>query len=352
MSFSIGAGTRTSSTASKLQEAQEACQDLMPTGLGKPGDIPQEQRDAMLAFAQCMREHGIDMPDPQFETGGMVMIGGPGEDGDGTEVRSALRGVPGGRGCVRRPARRDASGQRPERPAGRWRERAEHRGAAMTRRGFVRAGVGLAVVGALAVGVASTGILGAMPRERRAGQRRPAATQPTVTTVAVERRTLTIEETLDGTLGYTGETQVLNGLAGTLTRLPELGAILERGDQLYEVNGKRRPVLLYGATGRRGGPSSPDMSNGADVKQLEENLKALGYTRKGFDVNREWDDATTAAVKRWQRANGMTVDGTIAPGEVVFAPERGSGDRAARRGRAAGRPGSGGPEGHIATCAS
>ena len=62
------------------------------------------------------------------------------------------------------------------------------------------------------------------------------------------------------------------------------------------------------------------MSNGADVKQLEANLKALGYTRKGFDVDREWDDATTAAVKRWQRANGMTVDGTIAPGEIVFAP--------------------------------
>ena len=82
MSFSIGAGPG-KLDRSKLQEAQEACQDLMPTGLGKPGDIPQEQRDAMLAFAQCMREHGIDMPDPQFETGGRVMIGGPGEDGDG-----------------------------------------------------------------------------------------------------------------------------------------------------------------------------------------------------------------------------------------------------------------------------
>ena len=49
---------------SKLQEAKEACKDLMPTGLGKPGDFPQEQRDAMLAFAKCMREHGIDMPTP------------------------------------------------------------------------------------------------------------------------------------------------------------------------------------------------------------------------------------------------------------------------------------------------
>lgn len=38
--------------------------------------------DAMLAFARCMREHGIDMPDPDTSGGGgMVTIGGgPGAD--------------------------------------------------------------------------------------------------------------------------------------------------------------------------------------------------------------------------------------------------------------------------------
>src|SRR5690349_7856634 len=31
-------------------------------------------RKAMLAFAQCMREHGVNMPDPQFgENGGVTM---------------------------------------------------------------------------------------------------------------------------------------------------------------------------------------------------------------------------------------------------------------------------------------
>ena len=34
----------------------------------------------MLDFARCMREHGIDMPDPG--EGGMIFnVGGPGEDG-------------------------------------------------------------------------------------------------------------------------------------------------------------------------------------------------------------------------------------------------------------------------------
>ena len=45
-----------------------------------------EFQDAMLEFAECMREHGIDMPDPEFdEGGGAVRIGGgPGQaDGAG-----------------------------------------------------------------------------------------------------------------------------------------------------------------------------------------------------------------------------------------------------------------------------
>jgi hypothetical protein len=38
--------------------------------------------DAMLAFARCMRDHGVDMPDPDTSGGGgMVQIGGTGTDG-------------------------------------------------------------------------------------------------------------------------------------------------------------------------------------------------------------------------------------------------------------------------------
>ena len=189
----------------------------------------------------------------------------------------------------------------------------------MSRRGIVLAAVGLAAVGGLTAIVLSTGILGAMPASGGAAPSDEPEAQATTSTVPVERRTLTIEETLDGTLGYTGQTQVLNGLMGTLTRLPAAGTVLEQGDQLYEVDGKRRPVLMSGNR-----PAwrafEPDMGNGADVRQLEENLKALGFSRKGFDVDRKWEDETTSAVKRWQRANGMEVDGTVELGEIVFAP--------------------------------
>jgi len=44
-----------------------------------------EFQDAMLEFAECMREHGIDMPDPEFDEGGGAMrIGsGPGSADEG-----------------------------------------------------------------------------------------------------------------------------------------------------------------------------------------------------------------------------------------------------------------------------
>lgn len=46
-----------------------------------------EFEDAMLDYAQCMRDNGIDMPDPEFDNGsgrgGMAITGGPGADGTG-----------------------------------------------------------------------------------------------------------------------------------------------------------------------------------------------------------------------------------------------------------------------------
>src|SRR4051794_41636505 len=45
------------------------------------GSSRADMRQAALKYAQCMRKHGIDMPDPQFSKGGMSMrIGGPRAD--------------------------------------------------------------------------------------------------------------------------------------------------------------------------------------------------------------------------------------------------------------------------------
>lgn len=65
-----------------FEEADRACrhflEDLVQDG-GGPAD-PKEQ-DRALKFAQCMREHGVDMPDPDFSKGGVqIKIGGEGFD--------------------------------------------------------------------------------------------------------------------------------------------------------------------------------------------------------------------------------------------------------------------------------
>jgi hypothetical protein len=41
---------------------------------GDSGDTEADRREAALKFARCMREHGIDMPDPKFGPGGNVGI--------------------------------------------------------------------------------------------------------------------------------------------------------------------------------------------------------------------------------------------------------------------------------------
>jgi peptidoglycan hydrolase-like protein with peptidoglycan-binding domain len=138
-------------------------------------------------------------------------------------------------------------------------------------------------------------------------------------TAEVIRRTLEVQETFDGTLGYDGETDVVGGLTGVLTWLAPEGAVVGRGERLYETDGSNRASLMFGDR-----PAWRTMeagvSNGADILRLEQNLQALGYTRKGDEIDRHWDADTTAAVKRWQKAKGLARDGVIQLGEVVFAP--------------------------------
>ena len=61
-----------SASFEKLRAAQEACKDKAPRiGNGPDGTDPQIE-ERMLKFARCMREHGIDLPDPGDE--GSVQI--------------------------------------------------------------------------------------------------------------------------------------------------------------------------------------------------------------------------------------------------------------------------------------
>jgi peptidoglycan hydrolase-like protein with peptidoglycan-binding domain len=106
---------------------------------------------------------------------------------------------------------------------------------------------------------------------------------------------------------------------GVLTQVADVGSVIKPGDVLYTLDGIRPTVLLMGAVPawRR---LEPGVSDGADVRQLEANLEALGFASSTLEVDDHWDAETTAAVRRWQSALGRAETGAISLGEVVFEP--------------------------------
>jgi peptidoglycan hydrolase-like protein with peptidoglycan-binding domain len=138
---------------------------------------------------------------------------------------------------------------------------------------------------------------------------------PVPATARITKATLTQTEEVDGTLGYGDATAVGGRLAGTVTGLAAAGSTVDRGKALYYVD-NAPVVLMYGSLPLyrplRSGVS------GADVRQFEQNLAALGYT--GFTVDDEYTGSTASAVRSWQEKLGLPETGTVEVGRVVFAP--------------------------------
>ena len=65
----------------KMQAAQEACQDILEQAMGERRDLDPEELDKLVEFAQCMREHGVDMPDPATNGKGGIVFRGNGSAG-------------------------------------------------------------------------------------------------------------------------------------------------------------------------------------------------------------------------------------------------------------------------------
>jgi hypothetical protein len=200
----------------------------------------------------------------------------------------------------------------------------------------VRAGLLAGVLVVVVVGggwaVARGGLLG-----------RPAAATPTpevpTGTATVARTEVVERQQVAGTLGY-GDSVTVPGQSaggggpsgggsgaggggqgqdGILTRLPAVGAVLARGQALYEADG--HPVPLWYGTRPAWRAFQLGMTDGPDVRQLETNLVALGYDpNRAITVDRHYSWATTAAVKRWQKATGRSRTGAVQLGQVVFLP--------------------------------
>jgi peptidoglycan hydrolase-like protein with peptidoglycan-binding domain len=190
------------------------------------------------------------------------------------------------------------TGNAVESPPGRRRRRSRGHAVLVAAAAVVVVGAGVA---------AAVGFGGRDPGTAAASALPPATAQ-------ISRQTLTDSQTEDGELGYGATRTAAARLGGTITYLPATGATVKRGQPLFAID-NAKVVLLYGPL-----PAYRPLqvgAEGADVKQFEQNLKALGYS--GFTVDDEYTDATADAVKQWQDDLGLDETGRIEQGRIVYA---------------------------------
>lgn len=141
-----------------------------------------------------------------------------------------------------------------------------------------------------------------------------AAGAPSSPTAPVVRTDIVSRTSVDGTLAYAATRTLAGRGTGVVTWLPPEGRVIRRGQRVYSADGLTVP-LIYGRT-----PLWRTLSTGmkgADVRVVERNLAALGYS---LTVDDRYTWTTARAVKAWQRRLGRPQTGMLAPADVVVEP--------------------------------
>jgi hypothetical protein len=74
----------------KVQAAVQACRQYLPNG-GQPPALTAQERQQAVAFARCVRQRGINMPDPQFPGNRLVQEFPPGMERGDPQLRAAVQ---------------------------------------------------------------------------------------------------------------------------------------------------------------------------------------------------------------------------------------------------------------------
>lgn len=143
------------------------------------------------------------------------------------------------------------------------------------------------------------------------------ATAPKTETATVDRTTLTASESYDGTLGYEDAGTLNAQRSGTVTSVAAEGKVVKQGQVLYRIDDQ--PTILMIGTIPAYRDLSTDSDDGPDVRQLEENLVALGFG-DDLTVDEQFTSATADAVEAWEDSLGVDGDGTVELGAVAFEP--------------------------------
>ena len=163
---------------------------------------------------------------------------------------------------------------------------------------------GSAALATAAVAAAALGIGG--------GTETPQSEAPTQATAPVTRTTLVQTEEVNGTLGYGAPWPVSGATGAVLTWLPTPGATIARGRAVYRAD-NLPVVLFYG-----GLPLYRPLhvgDTGDDVKEIERNLAALGYS----GARQVFDDM----VQKVAEFRGATWGRDARPIQLRFANSRG-----------------------------
>ncbi len=168
------------------------------------------------------------------------------------------------------------------------------------------------------LGLIAAGIVGAIVWHNSSTSNTTAPATPATSTATVTTTDLVETTSFDGVLTYSDSRTVKSKSMGTVTWLPATGTTVKQGARLYDVN-ETSAYLLYGSV-----PMYRTLQNGvadgADVKQLETDLHALGYDPDGMTIDSTFTSATKAAVEAWQSDIGVTEDGVVTPALVQFHP--------------------------------
>lgn len=143
-----------------------------------------------------------------------------------------------------------------------------------------------------------------------------AATVALRDTGTAEVMSLVEHHEVEGTVAFDDPTTAYAiGAGGIITTLVPEGTLVGPGEILWRI-GNEPTVALSGTI-----PSYRDLGDddeGDDVRQLEENLVALGFDPNGtVTIDDTFTGNTEAMVERWQEAIGAAVTGSVAPSAVV-----------------------------------
>jgi peptidoglycan hydrolase-like protein with peptidoglycan-binding domain len=142
-----------------------------------------------------------------------------------------------------------------------------------------------------------------------------------LSTAKVQQLDLVTYDDTTATLGFTTSATVSSPVAGTVTSIVSGGDTVDAGTVVATVDGAPVVAMIGDIPGYR--DLSTASSDGADIRQLEMNLVQLGFDPDHkIVIDEKYDAATKAAVTAWEDSLGLTGDGKITQGELVFVPGR------------------------------